>query len=76
MVEEYEFVVTISYVFLFIVSSKNIYFRRILCPLKVVYILLYVHTSYIFNNLSIEYNIYILWYEIALNYKQEILSKA
>ena len=76
MVEEYQFVVTIFNVVLFIVLSKNIYFSRILCPLKVVYILFYVRTSYIFDNLSTVYNIYIVWYEKELNYKQVILSKA
>lgn len=69
MVEEYRFVVTIFNVVLFIVLSKNIYFSRILCPLKVVYILLYVHDSYIFDNLSTVYDMYIVWYEIKLNYK-------
>ena len=39
------------------------------------YILLYVHDSYIFDNLSTVYDMYIVWYEIKLNYKQVILSK-
>ena len=67
IVEEYRAYVTIFNVVCFLVLLKNIYFRRILCPLKVVYILLYVHDSYIFDNLSTVYDIYIVWYEIELN---------